>query len=189
MLLPHYTENLVGISTPKKKNYPPPPAQFPADTLPAAHPPLSPGSPPPLLRVSIKKNQTPPFLALRIPPSLSPSRKSNKYPKRPPRKAGGKENNPPEQTNPAEMAARNQRFLCGLLFSRTCPEGPDRAAGSLESLDLKSLDCQHVPDVPCTQTCLPGWYQVRFSSIFGGCCPWHGPSAHPGRHFATRTLR
>ena len=33
---------------------------------------------------------------------------------------------------------------------------------------LRVFLCLHFPNVPCTQTCLPTWYQVRFLSIFGG---------------------
>ena len=48
----------------------------------------------------------------------------------------------------------------------------------------------HFPNVPCTKTCLPTWYQVRLFKLFLGerGCPWYGPSAPPGRNFAIRTL-
>ena len=34
---------------------------------------------------------------------------------------------------------------------------------------------------------VPGTFLKHFRGERG--CPWYGPSAHPGRHFATRTLR
>ena len=33
---------------------------------------------------------------------------------------------------------------------------------------LKKHKILHFPNVPCTQTCLPTWYQVRFYKFFGG---------------------
>ena len=61
-----YSPRLGGNFGPEKKIYPPPPKNFPADTLPALPPPFPPGRPP--LFGIFNQNRPPPFLAPRTTP-------------------------------------------------------------------------------------------------------------------------